>query len=164
MKSLILYDSVFGNTEKIAQSLGDALAAEGTSSVVKSEAFSPEALRGIDLLIIGSPTRAFKPTPAITNLVRGLDPRSIADIPSAVFDTRIALEDINVRLIRFIQSRIGGAAGVMAKMLSRRGISPITEPESFCVLESEGPLKEGELDRAVLWASMLIHKAKGGEQ
>ncbi|MBN2049537.1 MAG: hypothetical protein JW760_03775, partial [Spirochaetales bacterium] len=79
-----------------------------------------------------------------------------------VFDTRIALEDISVQFIRFFQKRSGGGAAVMAKHLARKGITCISEPEGFCVLESEGPLKDGELDRATEWVRVLMTKTNGG--
>jgi len=58
---------------------------------------------------------------------------------------------------RFDKSRIltGSAAKAMARRLGRRGYRIVAEPESFFVLDSEGPLKEGELDRARRWGASL---------
>jgi hypothetical protein len=58
---------------------------------------------------------------------------------------------------RFDKSRIltGSAAKTMARKLGRRGYRIVAEPESFFVLDSEGPLKEGELDRARRWGASL---------
>ena len=162
MRSLILFDSVFGNTERLARQLGKILEEKGESIVVKLPNYSPDMLRGKELLLLGSPTRAFKPTPAMTALIRSLPVSSLKKLKVGTFDTRIALEDITERFIKYFQKRSGGAASVMARQLSRKGVTLISEPEGFYVLESEGPLKQGELDKADAWARTLINKTLGG--
>ena len=162
MKSLIVFDSVFGNTERVARHLGTILAETGELTVVKIPDYSPDMLPGTELLLLGSPTRAFKPTPAMTALIRSFPASTLKGLKIGVFDTRITLEDIPVKFIRFFQKRSGGAAGVMARLFARKGITLVSEPEGFCVLESEGPLKDGELDRAAAWAGALVVKIKGG--
>jgi flavodoxin len=62
MKALIVYDSVFGNTAKVAQAMAEAL----QTSAVPVSRVTADMLRGVDLLIVGSPTRSFRPTPAIS--------------------------------------------------------------------------------------------------
>lgn len=162
MRSLILFDSVFGNTERLARHLGKILEEKGESIVVKLPDYSPDMLRGKELLLLGSPTRAFKPTPAMTTLIRRLPVSTLKSLKIGTFDTRIAMEDIPVRFIRYFQKRSGGAASVMARQLARRGVTLISEPKGFCVKESEGPLKDGELDKAAAWALTLINKTLGG--
>jgi len=65
MKALVVYDSFFGNTEKIAQTIGNALGAPADVEVLRVGNVKPEQLTGLGLLVVGSPTRAFRPTPAI---------------------------------------------------------------------------------------------------
>jgi hypothetical protein len=43
----------------------------------------------------------------------------------------------------------------MAGKLRRLGYRIVVDPESFFVLHTEGPLKEGELDRARDWGASL---------
>jgi len=62
MKALVVYDSVFGNTEQIAQAIGDALGSSENVPVLKVTDVKLEQLAGSKLLIVGSPTRAFRPT------------------------------------------------------------------------------------------------------
>ncbi len=64
MKSLVIYDSVYGNTEKIAQAIGKTL--KGNAISIKQ--VKPEDLKGIDLLLVGSPTQAFNMLPAMKKL------------------------------------------------------------------------------------------------
>ncbi len=162
MKSLIVFDSVFGNTERVACHLRDILAETGESTAVRVADYSQDMLRGTELLLLASPTRAFKPTPAMTALVRGFPASTLKSLKTGVFDTRIAMEDITIQFIRFFQKRSGGAAAVMARSLTRKGATLISEPQGFHVMESEGPLKEGELDRAASWVRALITKTNGG--
>jgi flavodoxin len=74
MKTLIVYDSVFGNTQKIAQAIAGALDCLDVLQVVNANL---NQLSGLDLLIVGSPTRGFRPTPAITAFLKSIpQPRS----------------------------------------------------------------------------------------
>ena len=57
MKKIVVYDSAFGNTEKIAQSMGSALGAPPDVMVMRVGEMDPVELTGIELLIVGSPTQ-----------------------------------------------------------------------------------------------------------
>ena len=59
-EKLVVYDSVFGNTAKVAEAIGEAL---GDASVKKVTEVSQKDLHNITVLFVGSPTRAFRPTP-----------------------------------------------------------------------------------------------------
>jgi hypothetical protein len=53
--------------------------------------------------------------------------------------------------------KMGGyAAGRMAESLKKKGVSLVVPPEGFFVKDREGPLKEGELERAADWAKTII--------
>ena len=64
MKVTVLYDSVFGNTEQVAQAIGAALTSQADVDVLRVGDVQPGFWTGLDALIVGSPTRAFSPTPA----------------------------------------------------------------------------------------------------
>lgn len=69
MKGLIIYDSFFGNTERVAQAMIAALGDQVDVAARRVGDVTPEELVGLDLLIVGSPTRSCKPTPAIKALL-----------------------------------------------------------------------------------------------
>ncbi|MCK4843467.1 MAG: flavodoxin domain-containing protein, partial [Dehalococcoidia bacterium] len=69
MKALIVYDSVYGNTEKIARAIAEAITPSGEVKVVGAGEANPSELASIDLLIVGSPTHGGRPTPAVQNLL-----------------------------------------------------------------------------------------------
>lgn len=59
MKALIVYDSMYGNTEKIAKSIGGAIT--GDVKVLRISEVIPSELESLDFLIVGSPTQGGRP-------------------------------------------------------------------------------------------------------
>ena len=47
---------------------------------------------------------------------------------------------------------VGSAGRALARRLSRKGFELVAPAESFFVRDSEGPLEDGELERARAWA------------
>jgi len=156
MKALVVYDSVFGNTAKVAQAIGGALGAPEDISVLCVGDVKPERLAGAQVLIVGSPTRAFSPTPATTAMLRALPARALSGVKVAAFDTRISMEDTDSGFLRTMVKVFGYAAKPIADRLKRKGGDLVLGPEGFYVQDSEGPLKDGELERAAAWAKQVI--------
>ncbi len=156
MKSLVIYDSVFGNTEKIAQAVGMALSSGSTNQVVKVTAATPALLAGLDLLVVGSPTRAFRPTEGISKFLKGLPDNALSGIKAAAFDTRMDVQKVNNKLLTFMAKRMGYADGAMTKLLQKKGGQLAGPTAGFFVRESEGPLEDGELERAAEWAKTIF--------
>jgi len=152
MRSLIIYDSFFGNTEMIAEALAQALGCEA----VKVQNLSPDQLVGVELLILGSPTRAFSPSPDITKFLKSQPNQGFSGMKVATFDTRIAINDVNSKFLTFMVKIFGYAAETMARKLQKKGGTLVVPPEWFLVKDSEGPLKESELERASVWAKRII--------
>jgi flavodoxin len=152
MKVVIIYDSVFGNTEKIAQAMAQAL---GTSELTKVDSAAADQLKGANLVVVGSPTRAFRPTPALTKWLKGLPASSLKGVKVASFDTRISVKDANSAILGVMVKLFGWAAAPIAKVLAAKGGTPVGTAEGFYVKASEGPLKDGELERAAAWARSL---------
>jgi hypothetical protein len=50
----------------------------------------------------------------------------------------------------------GYAAGRIANNLKKKGSTLIASPEGFFVTGGQGPLKEGELERAAAWAKGIL--------
>jgi flavodoxin len=88
MKMLVVYDSVCRNTEKVAQTMAASL---DTSALPVGEV-TPEMLSGLNLWVVGSPTRGFRPTEDIAKLLKGLPKNQLAGVKVAAFDTRILLD------------------------------------------------------------------------
>jgi len=151
MKTLIIYDSFFGNTEQIAQAIGQTLDAQ----TVKVNETSAEQLAGIELLIVGSPTRGFRPSPLIAAFLKGLPANCLQGVKVAAFDTRIPMTDKVPRFLRFLSGLFGYAAQPIAKALQQKSGTLALPAEGFLVTDSKGPLSDGEIERATAWAQSI---------
>lgn len=152
MKAFIIYDSMYGNTEKIAQAIGEGLT--GEVKVVRVGDVNPSEIKTCDLLILGSPVHGGRATPALDEFIKKLPADSLQGKSVATFDTRFESESQGVGL-RLLMSVIRYAAPRLAKALEKKGGKLVAEPEGFIVENKEGPLKEGELERATKWAKQL---------
>ena len=155
MKTLVIYDSVFGNTEQIARAIGSGLGAAEETGVLRVSLVRLEELTGLDLLIVGSPTRGFRPTEALTHLLKTIAPNALAGVKITTFDTRIATSDIQSVGLRFMVKIGGYAARPIADALVKKGGVLVAPPEGFYVQGEKGPLKAGELERAATWARRI---------
>ena len=151
MNSLVIYDSYFGNTKKISQ----AITKELNAKLIKVKDFKEKDLEGIDLLVLGSPTRAFSPSDGVKKFLREMP--NMDGFKVAVFDTRIDGEKAPSAILRFFVKIFGYASKPMLKKLERKGGERVSEPEGFYVKDIEGPLEEGELERAKKWANEIAH-------
>lgn len=157
--SLIIYDSVFGNTEKIAQAMANAKS-EGAVFVLRNiNEVSPAELKDVHTLLVGSPTRQFNATGAVNQWLNLLPKGSLKGINVAAFDTRMTDEDINKnKFLSFMVKLFGFAAEKIAKKLKKLGGVEVAAPAGFYVKDVEGPLLENELERASNWAQGIINK------
>ena len=156
MKALVIYDSFFGNTEQIAQALGTALGSLGDADTIQVDRAQPERIKGLDILIVGSPTRGFRPTPAIVGFLKAIPTKGLKGMKVAAFDTRISTSDIKSSALRFLVTVGGYAAKHIADRLEKKGGRLTIPPEGFFVTGEKGPLKEGELERAAVWAIGIL--------
>jgi len=157
MKTLVIYDSVFGNTEQIAQAIGNALGSQKDVEILRVSNVKPEQLTGLELLIVGSPTRQFRPTAAINNFLKRIPKNGLKGVKVAAFDTRFTMSVIEEsRVLPFFVRLFGYAAKPISDRLKKKGGELIIPPEGFYVKDSEGPLKDGELERAAAWARLAI--------
>jgi flavodoxin len=158
MKALVIYDSFFGNTEQIAQAIGNALGSPEDVEIIRVSNVKPEQLMGLKLLIVGSPTRGFRPTPAISNLLKSIPKNGLKGAKVAAFDTRFTIDEIesSVFILRILVNLFGYAAKPIADKLEKKGGELVIPPEGFFVEGTEGPLKEGELERAADWAKQIM--------
>jgi hypothetical protein len=162
-RALIVFESMFGNTQVIARSVADGLAPRMQSDLIEVGS-APTALEGdVDLLVVGGPTHAFGMTrpgtrqSAAQQAERGLVsagiglrewlgrlPKNSHGVAVATFDTRIAKPRLP-----------GSAAAAAEKRLRRLGFRCIAPSTSFYVEGTTGPLVDGEPERARRWGAEL---------
>jgi hypothetical protein len=167
MRALVVYESMYGNTKRVADAVADGIAGYMTVETVEVST-APTALEfEVDLLVVGGPThvhgmtspftRAQAVKQATTRIVSGgigmrewldqLSPVTPA-IPAAAFDTRIKGAAILT----------GSAANGYAKRLRFAGFRVVVPPESFFIATKapqDDALLDGELDHAREWGAEI---------
>ena len=150
MRSLVVYDSKFGNTKKLADAIGAKLQPHGSTLVVSVDSATPQEVGAADLLVIGGPTQAHGMSPPMRRFMTAFTRGSAGGAVAAAFDTRFHGAAILT----------GSAARSIGGKLRGAGVRLVAEPESFFVRGSGEPvLVEGELARAEAWAGALAELA-----
>lgn len=158
MKAMVVYDSVYGNTEKVARAIGSGLEAGAEVQVKAAGDVDMEQLAGMDLLVVGSPTQAFNMIAGPKEFLKSLTAQSLEGVKVAAFDTRISVAEVNSKFLDILVKLFGYAAEKIDKGLKAKGGVQVIAPEGFIVTEKEGPLKEGELERAAAWAGKILRQ------
>jgi flavodoxin len=156
MKAMVVYDSAYGNTKAIAEAIAGALGPLDDVQLHQVGEVTPEQLAGLDLLVVGSPTQKFTATAAITRFLKSIPAGALRGVKVAAFDTRFPQAKIDeIRILAFFVSIFGYAAKPIAKRLRDKGGELVAPPEGFYVSDTEGPLLEGELERAAAWGQSI---------
>jgi flavodoxin len=151
MRTLVIYHTEYGNTEKIARAIADALSDHGESRAVAVEEVDALDARGLDLLAVGAPTQRHGLPAAARDMLEGLPQGSLDGVRALAFDTRY-------HGARWIT---GSAARGIGKLLDDRlGCHLLAPPESFFVTGEEGELEPGEVDRARAWALRALGRTR----
>jgi len=158
MKALVIYDSVYGNTEKIARAIAAGLELTAEVQVRPVAEVHAGQLTGLDLLVVGSPTQAFGMITGPKEFLKSLPANAIKGVKVAAFDTRMSVQQVDSKIFTFMAGLFGYAAEKIEKGLKAIGGVPVTAPAGFIVEAKEGPLKEGELERAKAWAGEILRQ------
>lgn len=158
MTTLVIFDSAYGNTQKVAEAIGAALPAADVRHI---DAVTPDDLSSADNLVVGSPTQGMNFTEGMGQFLDSIPADGLKGVKVAAFDTRIAAEDIESAGLRFMARLFlhRYAAKPIANKLKAKGGIEVIEPAGFFVMDTEGPLKDGELERAAAWAQQITEKA-----
>jgi flavodoxin len=154
MNALVVYFSKFGNTRMLAESIAERMAESIGSGesvrVVDAEQLDSDALAGTDMVVVGVPTHRMNLPEAVRPVLDALPRRALKDKAVAAFDTSYRM---NALLSRFT------AARRLDRQLRKLGGRRLVAPETFIVEGREGPLEEGEVERAREWAESIVARA-----
>ncbi|MFA5030078.1 MAG: flavodoxin family protein [Patescibacteria group bacterium] len=156
MKALIIYDSTFGNTKRIAESIAKGFGHDILAIPVATVSW--HMLDGIDVLIVGSPTQGGRPTKNIQEFINTIPDKGLQGVRIAGFDTRFKESEQNFALRLLIKTIKYAAEKITASLASKGGMNVVAE--GFFVTGKEGPLVEGEPDRAEKWGASLLQSLK----
>jgi len=129
MKAIVVYDTRYGNTEKIARAVADTLGMAGPAWAVYVRDVTSEDLEEVTLLVVGSPTQVWSATGAIRSFISGLSSELAARLRAAAFDTGLRMP------------LSGSAAGKLEDALRKRGCTLAAPARRFYVTGLRGPLR-----------------------
>jgi hypothetical protein len=163
MKSLVVYESWFGNTQHIAERIALALQEEGEVKLLTVDDDVPP-LDDVDLLVVGAPTHVHG-TSGKRSREAALDQGGfgtagrgvrgfIDELPNGARGPCVAAFDTRAHKPVLL---VGSAAKGIARRLREHGYKLVAEPESFFVEGTPGPLEKGELERAAEWGKKLAN-------
>jgi hypothetical protein len=168
MRSVVVYESMYGNTHRVAEAIGEGLAEFGDAIVVTVHEAGPEVMDGVDLVVVGGPTHGHGMSREVTRQAAAeavsaadsdleLDPDAEGEgvrewldglgkhtARAAAFDTRVDMSPVLT----------GRASKGIAKRLRQHGFELVAEPESFLV-SKQTHLEPGEQERARSWGRRL---------
>ena len=162
MTALVVHAAHWGNTRAVAQAIADGRSDSHAGPVqVVDVGSAPSPLPdGVDLVVLGGPTHAFSMSRENTRadaITRGASEGErefglrewVNGLPSGHHDERLATFDTRMRHLP------GSAAKRAAKITRSHGYPAAAAAESFYVDDVDGPLLEGETERATQWGRLL---------
>ena len=170
MRTLVVYESMYGNTHAIANAIADGLRSAGKVTVVPVSEANPALIGEADLVVAGGPTHVHGMTRELTrDMARSMaaKPGSDVELDPAAAGTGIRewlaiLDRGTGRRAAAFDTRAQGAPFLtgrasigIANALRHLGFKLLAEPESF-LIDKEGRLADGELGRARGWAAGLV--------
>jgi flavodoxin len=87
MNTLVIYDSLYGNTKVIAQGIADGIPVE--VELVHVEAVTAPEISAADLLIVGGPTHGGGSSEVMKAMLATVGDAALTNKPVAAFDTRV---------------------------------------------------------------------------
>lgn len=174
---LVVYESMFGATRKVAEAIAEGAAEAATVQVRRADAVLPEEVAAADVLVVGAPTHAhslprpesrktaeewgrdeakglrFESDPSASGVRELLKSLPQTTAVTAAFDTRADIPEVFA----------GSAARGIARRLAKRGLSSAAGPQSFLVGKT-GALLDGELEHARHFGHSIAATARHGRE
>lgn len=132
-RAIIIYDSIYGNTEKVAHAIAQGLESSGSVKVeiIRAEKTDAAMISNYDLIIVGTPTHAWRPSEKTREFLSRISESILGGKKGFAFDTR------------FSSRLAGSAAKKIQSTLSKLGVEIVRDYVSAIVKGSEGPLEAG---------------------
>lgn len=168
MKALVIYESMFGSTRKIAEQIAAGLAGTSTVALVRVQDADAQGVGLADLVVVGAPTHVHgmsMPATRAAAAAMSRDPQRHLELESGALGVGVrewldtlptgsalfAAFDTRRDMVRIIT---GAASAAIGKTLARRGMRQVSRRSSFLVDENEA-IKAGELERARAWGERI---------
>lgn len=152
VKVLVVYDTRYGNTKRVAETIVEGInEIESVEAVLKEpEQIEPAEAPEYDLILIGSPNHYGGPTGGIKEFIDGLEKIGLEGKPGAVFDTYLGAGFFE-KAVKRMEKRINEKAP---------GLKLIVPGLSVRVEKSRGPIVDGELPKCRDFGKKIARQLK----
>ncbi len=154
MKALVVYFSKFGNTKMVAEAICEALRQREDVRLINSGQLTKRDFEGVNLVVMGSPTHKMNLPMDVRPVFEILPKKILKGKFFAAFDTSYEMSE-------WLKPFTAGKK--LTQKLRKLGGKRVVPPEIFYVKEREGPLFEGEIERAREWAVSIIGRVEEKE-
>jgi hypothetical protein len=151
MQAVVVYESHWGNTEAVARAIAEGFGPEAVALTTNQAGAA--VIAGVDLIVAGAPVMGFRlPT---EEMIEGLRSERGADISNAPMRAWLDRLPKGSGTYAAFETRVwwspGGATGAISRALEAAGYRPIAKGHRFIVEDKDGPLREGQLEKAHQW-------------
>lgn len=152
MKGIVIYDSSYGNTKKIGETIVETLKESG----VEVDLFYVKDIkklngRDYNFLVLGSPTKFGTMSFTVKRFLGKVKSEEWMNKPFAAFDTE---NPENVEQSR-VKNKEWSAAEKIAEKLKEKKMNQLLPVLKALVIGQKGPLVDGEINRTVDYAREL---------
>jgi menaquinone-dependent protoporphyrinogen IX oxidase len=152
MKGIVVYDTSYGNTKTIAETISETLKESGIAvDTFYVKDVKKLSAKDYDFLVLGSPTKFWTMSLTVKGFLGKVKSKEWVNKPFAAFDT----EDPEN-----IERKRGSAAEKIAEKLREKQMNQLLPVLKAVVLGWKGPLQEGEIERTKEYARELAIKLK----
>ena len=152
MKGIVIYDTSYGNTRRIGETIAETLKESG----MQVDVFYVKDVKKLsgmdyDFLVLGSPTKWGTMSFTVKGFLGKVKSKEWMNKPFAAFDTENPEN---------IERKEGSAAEKIAEKLREKQMRELVPVLKAVVLGWKGPLQEGEIDRTTDYARGLAVELK----
>jgi len=148
VRAIVVYYSVYGNTEKAAKAVRDGLASAGIEAKCKGiQEMKPDDLKAFDTIVFGTPTHMEDIPEDVRRFMESLKPVDLRGKQGAAFDTRYEDEPI-------------GGLSMLEKYMKSYGMKMVLSglPVLLPSGAGEGPLIKNELPKCTQFGQSIGEK------
>jgi flavodoxin len=152
MKGIVVYDTSYGNTKKVAEMITETLKESGIEvDLFHVKDAKKLSAKEYSFLVLGSPTKFGTMSFAMRGFLGKVKSEEWMNKPFAAFDTENPEN---------VEKKQGSAGEKIAQKLMEKKMNQLAPVLKALVHEMKGPLLEGEIERTKEYAKELAAKLK----
>jgi flavodoxin len=158
MKGIVAFDSVYGNTQRVAEAIAEEIRAQGHEAVVYNLGQKVPRLAEGDFVFVGSPTRMGRMTGRTKKFVKRLDRQHFASRTVVPFDTILPVPEDPEKRQKALKWTENGAAPRIKELAAEKGLKVYEQVLRVNVSGLKGPLAPGAIEQAKQFTREFLAK------